>query len=174
MVCYTQNKFFSSQHPIKLDLKSILDLHEVGMNIRNMFLTSSCQTLSPRDPCSCSCSYQLGLPRHAASELPAQWHVLQPGCLPGVSNHMASLNSLSSFWLRGFCFYSLSQRITQFPALSLTVFIRYLPTVINFISYNFSFPSPTATYYAKLTSASQPNFRLLLLPLPNAFFTKLP
>lgn len=107
MVCYTQNKFFSSQHPIKLDLKSILDLHEVGMNIRNMFLTSSCQTLSPRDPCSCSCSYQLGLPRHAASELPAHWHVLQPGCLPGVSNHMASLNSWSLsqlFLTQGFLF----------------------------------------------------------------------
>lgn len=38
--------FLSSLHPIKLDLQSILDLHEVRMNIGNVFLTSSsCQNL---------------------------------------------------------------------------------------------------------------------------------
>ena len=66
-----------SQYPLKLDLQSILDLHEQRMNIRNVFFKTcpSCQTLSPKTtqtaaalpegPCADSSP-----PRHA-SELPA-------------------------------------------------------------------------------------------------------
>lgn len=134
--------FLSSLYPIKLDLQSILNLHEVGMNIRNVFLTSSsCQNLpAQEDP------QRLKLQLPDGSALVLLWMVCPPSiCLNLNVSQMHQTTwlpvnswspSLSSVWP---CVFYLREH--NFP-LSPIPFIRYSPSATDFTLYFYK-PSPS-------------------------------